>query len=286
MLVKARSLAAIAVVVVVAATLFTLGQPSPLAGSGTLQSGPNFEIRDKECAFWLDYNGDGEGDERLSGEYVIQETSIVGGCVFKLSAPEEVTLVVESDLTEWETDVELKREPGSTKDFKLYPGRNQIPGIQGSMRVVANFVRGTTPRSGKSRTLTDGYRHEVQIPEEFRLLGITVTTPDGKKDRLEQNAQSASRAYISAHKQMGEAELPEWAATLAEEWMAEGYPQVADRVMTIKVPPGDTGIRWWKWGAIGTWVGVLVIVISITAFYLVKEKRNQPEPRRPIDDPL
>jgi hypothetical protein len=279
-----RTLAAIATVTV-AATLFSFSNPSPLAGSPPLQNAP--EITEKECAFWLDYDGDGKGDQRVAGEYIPQETSVVGGCDFKLSVPEEATIVVESELRDWEAEVEVKREPGSAEDFNIYPGQPEITGVDGSMRVIVNFVQGDTPRTGRVRVLPDGYEHVVQVPNEFRVLGVTVTIPDGSKDRLEENAQSASNEHISTHRKMAEreSELPERVLTLAKEWQEQGYPQVANSIIEEIGDPESGSSGWWKWAAIGTWIAVPVVAVVVIGIYLFVFSGQTPAPRDP-DSPF
>ena len=266
---NARSIAT-AAMLVVAASAFASIQANPLVGSMPGQSSPNTpDITDKECAFWLDHNGDGKGDDRLSGEYILQETPVVGGCDFKLSAPEVATIIVESELTDWEAEVEIKREPGPSEGFKIYPGRAEIPGMDGRMRVIVNFVAGDTPRSEKSRVLQDGYRHEVQIPDEFRILEVTVTTADGSKDWLAKNAQAASSEYIRVHRIISErqGEVPEEIVTLAKEWMAEGYPQVAASIIELDTDSAAGVGSWWKWAA-GAIVGVIIIAIVGTIYWV------------------
>lgn len=277
---RSRSLATVAIATV-AITLFLFSYPSPLAGSAPLQSIP--EITEKECAFWLDHDGDGKGDQRLAGEYIPQETPVIGGCDFKLSVPEAATITVESELKDWEAEVEVRREPGSVEDFQIYPGRPEITGVAGSMRVIVNFAKGDTPRSGRERTLRDEYRHEVQIPDHFRILGVTVTAPDGRKDRLEENAQSASDEYINVHRSIleREGELPEWAVTLAREWLEAGYPQVSESIIAQSADSTAGTAGWWMWAAIVTWIVISVSIIAGAVFIIRAGKRDASELRRP-----
>ncbi len=224
------------------------------------------EIAEPECSFYLDRDGDGEGNERFDAEpeeYVPQETPIVGGCTFKLNTPAEATMVVESELKDWNGDFKLKKEPGIPTEHKVYPGDKEIPNVQGSMVVTLNF-RGNTPRSIRSRTLPDGYWHEVQIPEEFQLLEVTVVTADGRRDRLEKSVKTASVAHIQAYRQLSEqeTELPNWAVALAQERLAEGYPQFADHVITMAMNSGNAGsggINRWMWSAIITWAVIFIL---------------------------
>ena len=283
MRVKAHGLAA-AVVIVLASALVAVATPGQLSAAGPLQAGSESpEIAQPECSFWLDHDTDGEGDEPFAtapDSLVLQQSPIVGGCTFKLSAPDEATLLVASELVDWEVEVELKREPGGIEEFKMYPGRTEIPGVQGRMRVIANFAKGATPRSGKSRTLPDGYRYEAQIPKEFRLIEITVTTPDGRKDRLERNATSASGAFISAHRLVSDENIgaPAWTVALAEEWLEQGYPQIADSLMAADSGTESGGVNWWMWTAIATWgVAAGGLIAAAAVFILMNNKMTQTE---------
>lgn len=284
MQVKVHGLAA-AVVIVMASALVVVAAPGQLSAAGPLQAGSESpEIAEPECSFWLDHDTDGEGDEPFvtdPGSLALQQSPVVGGCTFKLNAPDEATLLVASELVDWEVEVELKREPGGAEEFKMYPGRTEIPGVQGRMRVIANFAKGATPRSGKSRTLPDGYRHEAQIPKEFRLIEITVTTPDGRKDRLERNATSASGAFISAHRLVSDGNIgaPAWTVALAEEWLEQGYPQVSDSLMaadSANSGAGSGGVNWWMWIAIATW-GVTAggLIAAAAVFILMNNNMGQ-----------
>ena len=256
MLRNSRRLTAMALAL---AALFSFSHSGPLAGSEPLQSAP--EITGEECAFYLDYNGDGEGDQSIASKYIPQNTPVVGSCRFKLRMPEAGTLIVESELRDWEGEVEVTKEPEPDEVFKTHPGRPEIPDLDGSMSITVRVVAGDTPRSERERTLTDGYLHQVQIPNAFRLLGVTATFPDGSKDRLEENAQSASNEYISIHRALSEkeGELQEWAVTLAGEWLEEGYPQVANSIVKKGEEAQTESASWWKWAAIGTWSAVAII---------------------------
>ena len=254
-----------------AAVLLTLpASPMPLNAAGPFQGNGSVDIADKECSFWLDFDRDGEGDSRIEtnpGGYVTQETAVVGSCEFRLNTPTESTLLVASELIGWNSEVEITREPGSPRRVILHPGDTEIPGLVGGYRVIIKH-NGATPRSGKSRSVGDGYHHDVQIPLPLRLLEVTVTTADGTSDRLEENIQSASNAYIVAHGRIAKADddgaTPDAVITLASELLAEGYPQIADRVLALEVAPaGGGGVSLWMWIAIIIAVAVLIAVIVI-----------------------
>ena len=99
---------------------------------------------------------DGEGDEPAedtNDTYVLQEVPIVGGCEFRLNAPEQATLVVDSELTDWAMNIEIKREPGGAEDFKItrsYPDTRRERADAGYRQ-----FRGNSPRSDPERY---GYR--------------------------------------------------------------------------------------------------------------------------------
>ena len=196
-------------------------------------------------------------------------------------------MLVESELRDWEATVALKREPDPAEEFRMYPGKGKRDGIAGSMRVTAN-LEGNTPRSSKIRN-PDGYRQEVQIPEQFRLLEITVTTPDGSRDRLELNIQSASGAYLHAHDRIAQVQrsLPDWVIDLAQEWQGEGYPQVADSIVAQSAAntSGSNGANWWMWGFIGTWL-LIVIILLIGAIIMISSKKRESETRLAPDSKL
>ena len=257
------------------ALVVALSWPASVFSMSPAQSSTDTpEISDPECSFYLDRDKDGEGNERFDAEpdnHIPQETHVVGGCEFKLNAPANVTMVVESDLKEWSGDVELTEEPNDPKEYQVYSGNNEIPNVQGTMVITANF-RGNTPRSIKSRTMPDGYQHDVQIPEEFRLMGITVITADGRKDRLERNVQSASLAYIQVRNLMldPDEERPDWVNSLTDEWLNKGYPQVADSIVVqaSAARGGNTGVNYWLWSFIGTWVLIGIATLALGVLYM------------------
>ena len=258
-----------ALLLISAAALILMVSPGILSAAGPVQEDfAEPEITDDNCNFLSDEDGDGEGDVRLDGwEYIHQESPVIGTCEFRLNAPTAVTLIIESELTGWKTDVSLNKGTGEPAEFKKHPGDNEIPNVEGAMSVTVKLW-GDTPRSIESRTMLDGYKHEVQIPEEFRLLEITAVTKDGRRERLEQESEAASDAYIQVHRKLSDSqgELPEWANTLAEEWLAEGYPQVADGIIAQALElneGGGGGINWWMWAAIATWAVIIAAGVAL-----------------------
>ena len=259
--------------------------PYPLFASGPLQNGAgsSVDIADPECTFLLDFDGDGEGDDAIDtgpDNYARQETAVVGGCTFRLNTDAEATLVVKSELDGWKSTVEIIRNPGVPEKKTLYPARPEIPGLQGGMVININH-EGVTPRSGKSRTLRDDYSHAVQTPRQFRLLEVVVTTPDGIDDRLEQSVQSASSAYIEAHRRISASNPDESpVAALAAELLAEGYPQIAGRVLALTDASDSTVADWWMWPALAG-AAVLVIAAIVIAVMYFRHRSNAPDSSPP-----
>lgn len=261
--------------------------PYPLFASGPLQNGSatSVDIADRECAFWLDFDADGEGDDAIDtgpDHYARQETAVVGGCTFRLNTDAAATLVVKSELDDWKATVEIIRNPGAPETKTLYPARPEIPGLQGGMEIRIDH-QGATPRSEKNRTLRDDYNHAVQTPRQFRLLEVTVTTPDGISDRLEQSVQSASSAYIEAHRRISASNPDESSsAALAAELLAEGYPQIAGRVLALTDASGNTGADWWRWPALAL-AAVLVIAAIVIAVMYLRHRSSAPDSPTPTD---
>ena len=254
-----------------------------IEASGPLQDTSAVDISGKECAFWLDFNGDGEGDEPVDAHpdsFTLQETEVVGGCEFKVNTEAEATLVLVSELTGWTADVTITREPGMEKPFTLHPADNEIPDLQGGMTVEVRHA-GSTPRSGKVRTLRDGYEHEVQVPLPFRLLEVTVVTPDGRRDRLEVSVQSASGAFLHAQQRVFASTVDADAGTkpiveLASGLMDQGYPQIADQVLALEeVGIVKRGSSAWMFAAIGLSIAIVATVLAGGAFaYLTRRVKS------------
>lgn len=241
----------------------------------TMQGEATVDISEPECAFWLDFDDDGEGDEPVEihpDQYIRQETPVVGGCEFKLNTQAEATLVLVSELTDWSSEAEVIQEPSMPRPFTLHPGRNEISGLRGSMRIEVAHS-GVTPRSVKLRTLRDGYEHQVQVPRPFRLLEVTIITPDGRLDRLEESVQSASAAYIGTQQLVaGRGGAPDDAGSdrvmhLAGDLLEQGYPQIAANVLDL----GDQGVGSgvsvvWKWLTIILAAVLFLVVTGLVGF--------------------
>ena len=272
----------------VALLLAALLLPYPLLASGPLQNGSptSVDIADRECTFWLDADGDGQGDETIDAgpdHYARQETAVVGGCTFRLNTDAAATLVVKSELDDWQSEVKIIRNPGAPETKTLYPAQPEIPGLQGSMEISIDH-QGVTPRSEKNRTLRDNYNHAVQTPRHFRLLEVTVTTPDGISDRLEQSVQSASSAYIETHRRISGSNPDDSpAAALAAKLLAEGYPQVADRVLQLTDAP-VAGTNWWMWATIAI-ASALVLAGGGVGIMSLRHRSSVPDSSPPTGPP-
>ena len=266
---------------------------SDVAAVGPSQSdGESVDIDGPECTFWLDFDDDGEGDAEIntvSDSYARQQTPVVGSCEFKLNTSVESTLVLETELDNWRSVVEIVEEPGLPDRKVLQPGRVEIPGLVGGMKITVEH-RGVTPRSVKNRTLRDDYHHDVQVPRPFRLLDITVTTPSGTYDRLERTANSASSAFIETHKRVTDRIIedagpnPDTVAALTRELLYEGYPQIAGRLLDVKVVTAEDGsVNWWMWATIGLFLVIVGATIGVGAFLWLNSRRiaGTPAPASP-----
>ena len=281
-----RKVAAIAVLAVILPLVTVTPYLSAVAAPPLQSDLEPVDITDKECSFWLDHDEDAEGDQPLDESlYVLQQTPVVGGCTFKLNARESATLVIESELNDWRAEVELKREPGSAHAITLHPGRDKIPDIDGGMNIGVS-LQGNTPHSIKKRELQGGYWHDVQIPKEFRLIEATLITSAGDEARIEETSNAASGAFIHAHERMSstaESASPESVKLLTSKLLAEGYPEIAERVMSLEVSENGSGVNQWMWAAIATWILIAVIVfIAIVVVLKSNAGRGSDNSRAPV----
>ena len=245
------------------------------------------EVSEPKCSFWLDTDGNGEGDEPFDtgpGQLVLQDSPVVGGCEFMLRASKAVTLEFDSDLIDWEAVVELDRRSSQPNNITVDRGS---PGISveptTGMRVMVNITNGHTQRSGRDREVSDRYQqdayiHQVQIPDTFRVLGMHAVTADGLRDSHEENAETATEAYIDAHENILDrsGELPSWTIELANRWLEAGYPEVAVSIIeAVRLDTGESGgINWWIW--IGVPVGVAAMaLIAFGIALIIRERRDR-----------
>ena len=255
----------------------------PVSSSGLAQSiVESVDIDGQECTFWLDFDDDGEGDSEIETErnsYALQQTPVVGSCEFKLNTSAASTLVLATELDNWRSIVEIVEEPGLPDRKVLQPGRVEVPGLTGGMKITVE-LRGATPRSIKNRTLRDDYHHDVQVPRPFRLLDITVTTPSGTYDRLEVAANSASGAFIENHKRVADRIVedadpdPDTVEALASELLDEGYPQIAGRLLDVKVATAEEqGANWWMWSTLGLILVIAGAILGVGAIMWINNRR-------------
>ena len=240
------------------------------AASGPAQDGQSVDISERECAFWIDVDGDRTGDDPIDAHpdrHILQQTTVEGGCAFKLNTETESTLVMVSELTGWKSEVTITQKPGKGEIFHLHPADDKIYGLHGGMEIEIQHA-GTTPRSGKIRRLNDGYEHEIQVPLPFRLVEITVIAPDGRQDRLEVSVQSASAAYLDTQRRILATSAENGADAepvvgLASKLMDDGYPQTAVEVLALADDmTGKGGGGPWLWTTIAL---VILIVVAVAA---------------------
>ena len=270
----------IASAILLASAILTIGR---VEAAGPNQSaGEQVDIDDKECTFLLDVDGDGGHETRIDtgpGTYAHQETSLEGSCEFSLNTDAAATLVLETELVGWHAVVEWAAEPDLPDDEILRVGDNTVPGLEGGMRVTVQIF-GETPRSVKSRTLEDDYRHDVQVPRPFRLMEVIVTTPAGRYDRLEETTSSASLAYINAHERVSDVKsggkdgTSESVLGLASELLEEGYPQITERLLDAgESTEQNSGFNGWMWVSFGMIVA-LAIGVAIGIFVVWRNWRR------------
>ena len=284
-----RSKIGFAVASIVAMSLVVV---HPAAASGPSQDGQSVDISERECAFWIDVDGDKIGDDPIDAHpdrHILQETAVEGGCEFKLNTETEATLVMVSELTGWKSEVTITQKPGKGEPFHLHPADDKIHGLRGGMEIEIKHA-GTTPRSGKIRRLNDGYEHEIQVPLPFRLMEVTVVAPDGRQDRLEVSVQSASAAYLDTQRrilatsaQTGGASEP--VVGLATKLLDDGYPHTAVEVLGLaEEAPGRAGDGPWLWTTVALTVLIASAVVAVVAFvYLSKRTPSTRRDPSPLD---
>ena len=285
-----RSVRTKTVLAAVGILVISLALALPAGASGPAQDGQAVDISERECAFWIDVDGDQDGDDLVDAHpdrHILQETAVEGGCEFKLNTETESTLVMVSELTGWKSEVTVTQKPGMGETFHLHPADDKIHGLRGGMEIEIKHA-GATPRSGKIRSLNDGYEHEVQVPRPFRLVEITVITPDGRQDRLEVSVQSASVAYLDAQRRILATSAENGAASepvvdLAAKLMNDGYPQTAVEVLALADDAnGKSGSGPWLWTTIALAVLIGAAGVAVGAFVFLSKRtpsaRVEPSP--------
>ncbi len=261
------------------AVALTVAASAPYAAAAPpLQSG--LEISDQWCEFKLDYEGDGEGNETFDpadGNYLPQETGILGECNFTVTTPVKATIQFDAELDDWRAKVRVTEEPSGRKivEDTVHVGNREIEAPAGGMVVKVDLINGSTPRGEGRQDLTQGYAHQLQLPMEFRLLEITVVTGAGDRERIvSHDVAAASNAYIEASQTIAVARPSPGALALANELLSEGYPGIAERVVALPVPPPEEGgVNIWMWVTI-----VLAALFVVTvAVLLIMLRRSEPD---------
>ncbi len=249
-------------------------------------------ITERGCDFDIDDDGDGKSDgsfDPADGEYLPQGDSVLGKCFFRVTATAATKISIESQLEHWEANGVYNKvareisQPISLNaggpSFTLDPGGHEITLV----------LKGDIPRGHAREELGEGYYHDLQIPKEFKLVDITVTTDAGDKEWVESHdVSSASISYIDAHSDINDAlneqetPIPPSVLAFSQQLLEEGYPEIAVRVTELNFPQdaaeADRGIdiSWWVWLVI---VGGIVLV-GIVGFIIWWARR----PPRMADD--
>ena len=297
MIVPRRTVAGTAVFLAMIA-LWIMADSLRVAAAPPFQTGDDpIVVSNKWCEFDLDYDDDGESNGSFDpddGSYLPQETPILGKCNFTFTAAIKSTILFDSELDDWRADVTLTEEPsGAVRETgTVHPGNRQIEGATGGM-VATVDLKGRTPRGELPRDLPQGYQHQVQIPERFRLLEITIITSADDRERVASHEVSAaSNAYIEARQEIAgirgasETAPPAEVMDLADQLLAEGYPGIAERVAALQLQPApppvveDTGgSNIWMVIAI---VAIVIIVIGLVVIGIMvtrSDKGTDPLPR-------
>ncbi len=279
---------AVAALMAIVSGQYAIAAPPPQNGSDPIV------VSNKWCEFDFDYDDDGVPNSSFDPEsisYLPQETSILGKCNFTFTASAKNTVSFDSELDDWRAEVKLTEEPAGVVlgSATVHPGNRSVEGaISGVVGTVE--LRGRTPRGEKQEDLPQGYIHQLQIPQEFRLLEITIITSADDRERVvSYNVSAASNDYREAHQAITEVGRdietapPEEVLDLASQLLSEGYPRIAERVASLSpAPPEDNGgVNIWMLITIGL---VVVIVIAIAVIVVVALKSNSntslPPPRR------
>ena len=300
MIVRRLTIAGTAVFMAVLA-LWIMADSLRVAAAPPFQTGSDpIVVSNKWCEFDLDYDDDGESNGSFNpddGSYLPQETPILGKCNFTFTAAVRSTILFDSELDDWRAEVTLTEEPsGAVRETgTVHLGNRRIEGVTGGM-VATVDLKGRTPRGELPRDLPQGYQHQVQIPERFRLLEITIITSADDRERVASHEVSAaSNAYIEARQEIAvihdsETAPPAEVMALADQLLAEGYPEIAERVAALQLQPAappvveDTGgSNIWMLIAI-VLIVIIVIVLGVIGVMLIrsnKEPNRRPSRGRP-----
>ena len=275
-----------AVVLVAILALWAGLSQQPLAASAPSQSdGEPITVTEKGCDFDYDYDADGQPNgpfDPADGDYLPQDAWILGHCWFQVSVIVAANIRFESELVDWDGDVDLERVARQhSEPQSVNAGSSDIHIGEGGYRINIK-LRGRTPRGFELKSLNEEYSHDLQIPRQFKLVNITVTTDAGDKEWVESHdVSSASAAYIEAHSTIVEAEntsenpLPPSVMTLGRQLLDEGYPQIALRVVALEFQTDDNDANGgilpvWVWVAII--IAVVLLALGAVAVWLIMRK--------------
>ena len=275
---------------------FGVTDQRPVAAFWPAQNGEPIIVTEKGCDFDFDYDGDGEpnGSFDPAGDgYLLQDTPVIGHCFFQVSVIVDATIIVESELADWDADAEIERVAKQYAETKsLNSGRSEIAVSDGGHRVNI-WLRGKTPRGSAHNALPEKYRHDIQVPRHFKLVNITVTTDAGDKEWVvSHDAESASNAYIEAYDAVNEvtndpdSALPASVLALSQQLLSEGYPEIAVRVIALEVSADSNGggdsdgtfLPVWAWVAVAA--GLVLIVVAAVLWWMWMRR----SPSLPDDD--
>ena len=262
----------------------------PAAAFWLAQDGAPITVTDKGCDFNFDHNDDSEPDGSFDPEgedYLPQATPVIAHCWFRVSVIVDATITVESELADWNAKAEIERvDRRHTEEKTLNAGRSELAISAGGHRVNIR-LRGNTPRGSTRNSLPEQYAHDLQVPHQFKLVNITVTTDAGDKEWVaSHDVESASNAYIEADAAVNQAAntpnstLPASVLALAQQLLHEGYPEIAERVIALDFPVDDAGgednggigLPIWAWGVIIAVITIAVIGIGAAVIWWMRRE--------------
>ena len=247
-------------------------------------------VTENDCDFDLDNNGDGQPDQPFDpagGGYLPQHTTVIAHCWFQVTTIADAVIQLESGLESWYAVAEItKATEQYSEDVELNGGESDTVIKAGGHHVNLNMF-GQTPRGSDTREVGKGYRHELQVPNLFRLIDIAITTDARDKEVVvSETVSSASTAYIRAHDAIADAEsdpenaLPPSVLELGRELLEEGYPRTAERVVNLEFQMTGNGEKGgllpiWGYGVIIAGA-VLLIAIGVV-IWLWKRQPTPPD---------
>ena len=272
------------------ATIIFYGLISALPFAAAVSAQDNIEpiaITERGCDFDFDRNSDGEPDgsfDPKSIRYLPQDTPVLGRCFFQVTTTSDAVIEFESQLNDWAgvgTKEKVARQLSET--IEVDAGKSEVT-ISAGGSLINIDLSGNTPRGYDRKDLPEGYKHDVQVPREFRLINIKITTDAGDSEWVvTQDISSASNAYIEADHAIIrisndlENPLPPAVLQLGKQLLQEGYPEIAVRVTNLEFPTDSKKeerkiLPLWVWWIVV--VVVVVLVIGVAGFVILRRKQN------------